>query len=114
MGDKCQCNDVGSSYQLNNDWSFSAALLDLGFISWSNDMRANNRNGQFVFDGFHDVDVTHHGGVRDASDSYADQLTDFAHLQDQGDQGGRITGIGTTINLGAEYTLPVYRKLSFG
>ena len=106
--------DFGSSYQLNNDWSFSAALLDLGFISWSNDIRANNRNGQFVFDGFHDVDVAHHGGVSDAADPYADQLADFAHLQDQGDQGGRITGIGTTINLGAEYTLPVYRRLSFG
>jgi len=106
--------DLGASYKLNDDWSFSAALLDLGFISWSNDMKATNLNKQFLFDGFHDVDVTRHGGVRESSDKYADQLAEFANLQDQGDQGGRTTGIGTTLNLGAEYTLPVYRKLSFG
>ncbi len=106
--------DLGASYKLNNDWSFSAALLDLGFISWSNDMQGRNISGQFVFDGFHDVDVAHHGGLRKATDSYADQLADFAHLQDQGDQGGRTTGIGATLNLGAEYTLPMYRQLSFG
>ena len=106
--------DLGATYKLNSDWSFSAALLDLGFISWSNDVQAVNRNGEFVFDGFHDVDVAHHGGMREASDSYGDQLADFAHLQDQGDKGGRTTGIGTTFNLGAEYTLPSYRKLSFG
>lgn len=106
--------DLGASYKLNDDWSFSAALLDLGFISWSNDMQARNIQDKFVFDGFHDVDITRHGGVRDASDKYGDQLAEFAHLKDEGDKGGRTTGIGTTLNLGAEYTLPVYRKLSFG
>jgi len=106
--------DLGATYKLNDDWSFSAALLDLGFISWSNDMMARNTIGTFEFDGFHDVDVARHGGMRDASDKYADQFADFAHLQDQGDKGGRTTGIGSTLNIGAEYTLPVYRKLSFG
>ena len=41
-------------------------------------------------------------------------MGEFAKLQDQGDQGGRTTGIGTTLNVGAEYTLPMYRQLSFG
>lgn len=106
--------DLGASYKLDDDWSFSAALLDLGFISWSNDMQARNMSKQFVFNGFHDVDIARHGGMREASDTYGDQLAEFANLQDQGDQGGRTTGIGTTFNVGAEYTLPLYRKLSFG
>ena len=106
--------DLGATYKLDDDWSFSAALLDLGFISWSNDMQARNLSNQFVFNGFHDVDIARHGGMRESSDTYADQLAEFANLQDQGDQGGRTTGIGTTLNLGAEYILPVYRKLSFG
>ena len=106
--------DLGATYKLDDDWNFSAALLDLGFISWSNDMQARNLSNQFVFNGFHDVDIARHGGMRESSDTYADQLAEFANLQDQGDQGGRTTGIGTTLNLGAEYTLPVYRKLSFG
>ena len=106
--------DLGASYKLNDDWSFSAALLDLGFISWSNDMQARNMSKQFEFDGFHDVDIARHGGMSDAADTYGDQLADFANLQDQGDKGGRTTGIGTTLNVGAEYTLPMYRRLSFG
>ncbi len=106
--------DLGGSFKLNNDWSFSAAVLDLGFISWSNDIRARNTSGQFTFSGFHDVDVARHGGLHDAIDPYADQVADFIHLQNEGDQGGRTTGIGMTINVGADYRLPVYRKLSFG
>jgi len=106
--------DLGATYKLNDDWNFSAALLDLGFISWSNDMQARNMSKEFLFDGFHDVDVARHGGMRDASNEYRDQLAEFANLQDQGDQGGRTTGIGTTFNVGAEYTLPMYRQLSFG
>ena len=108
--------DLGASYKLNDDWSFSAALLDLGFIRWAYDMQARNINGTFEFNGFHDADVSKSSpnSLKNQGDGYSDQLADFAHLQDQGDQGGRTTGIGTTLNLGAEYTLPMYRQLSFG
>lgn len=109
--------DLGGIYKLNEDWTFSAALLDLGFISWSNDVQAVNMRDRFEFGGFHDVAVTHDRGgekLSDQADRYKDQLTDFVNLQDKGDQGSRTTGIGATLNLGAEYTLPVYRKVKFG
>lgn len=108
--------DLGATYKLNDDWSFSAALLDLGFISWSNDMQARNMSKQFIFDGFHDAEVSKSSpnSLKKQGESYSDQLAEFANLQDQCDKGGRTTGIGTTLNVGAEYTLPVYRKLSFG
>lgn len=108
--------DLGASYKLNDDWSFSAALLDLGFISWSNDMQARNISNTFEFDGFHDAEVakSSNNSIKNQGEKYSDQLAEFAHLQEKGDQGGRTTGIGASINLGAEYTLPVYRKLSFG
>lgn len=108
--------DLGASYKLNDDWSFSAALLDLGFIRWSNDMQARNTSETFEFDGFHDTDISKSSpkSMKNQWNNYGDQIADFAHLQDQGDQGGRTTGIGTTLNLGAEYTLPMYRKLSLG
>ena len=108
--------DLGASYKLNDDWSFSAALLDLGFIRWSNDVQATNIGNTFEFDGFHDADVAKSSdkSIKNQGDKYADQFADFAHLQDQGDKGGRTTGIGSTLNVGAEYTLPMYRKLSFG
>lgn len=108
--------DLGATYKLNDDWSFSAALLDLGFISWSNDMQARNMSKQFIFDGFHDAEVSKSSpnSLKKQGESYSDQLAEFANLQDQGDKGGRTTGIGSTLNVGAEYTLPMYRKLSFG
>lgn len=109
--------DLGGVYKLNDDWTFSASLLDLGFISWSNNVMAVNNGDSFVFDGFNDVAVSRDEGgekLSDKTDKLADQFKDFAHLNDKGDQGGRTTGIGATVNLGAEYTLPVYRKVKFG
>lgn len=109
--------DLGGVYKINNDFTVSAALLDLGFIKWSNNMVAVNGGEEFVFNGFHDVAVNEdHGGstLSMQGDKYADQLADFANLQDKGDEGGRTTGIGATLNLGCEYTLPVYRKITFG
>lgn len=108
--------DLGGVYEINEDWTVSASVLDLGFISWTNDMLSENRSKSFVFNGFHDVSVTSDRGeeIDTKVDRYGDQLADFANLTDMGDKGGRSTGIGATINVGAEYTLPVYRKVSFG
>lgn len=114
--------DLGAVYKINDDWTVSAALVDLGFISWNNDMRAVNRQSTFEFGGFHDIaakDKTPDGDRKDnalsaQSDKYADQIADFANLTVDGDQGSRTTGIGATLNLGCEYVFPLYRKLTFG
>lgn len=109
--------DLGGVYKINDDWTVSASLLDLGFINWSNDMQAVNISDRFEFSGFRDVAVTRDRGgekLGDKSDRYADQLKEFANLRDNGDGGGRTTGIGMTVNLAGEYTLPVYRKIKFG
>lgn len=106
--------DLGATYTLDN-WEFSAALLDLGFISWSNDMYATNRDKVFTFDGFHDIGVhSNDNPIDDATDSYGDQISDFYNLQDQGDKGSRTTGIGARMNFGVSYTLPMYDKMKFG
>ena len=90
--------------------------MDLGFMNWSNNMKAVNAKNQFVFNGFHDTTVGSGSGgtLDDKMDSYGDQLSDFANLKDMGDAGSRSTALAATINLGAEYTLPMYKKLSFG
>ena len=109
--------DLGAVYKLNDDWTFSAALLDLGFISWSNNVTAVNSGEPFEFDGFNVVAVNREDGghkLSDITDDLADQFTKFSNLEDQGDKGGRTTGIGATLNLGAQYTLPVYRQVKFG
>lgn len=108
--------DLGGEYKLNDDWRFSAAVLDLGFISWKNNMKAASNGEPFLFSGFHDTTVGSGSGntLDDQLDGYGDQFTDFANLKDMGDQGGRTTMLAATLNFGAEYTLPMYRRLSFG
>lgn len=109
--------DLGTEFKLNENWKFNAALLDLGFISWSNDVQVRNATSSVIFDGFHDVSVSKQRDPNTLgyqAKGYADQFKDFANLQDKGDQGSRTTGIGATLNLGAEYTLPKYNKMSFG
>lgn len=108
--------DLGGVYKIDDDWTVNAAVLDLGFISWSNNVQASNHMKSFEFDGFHDTAVKEGRGetLEDKSDSYSDQLADFANLTNDGNQGGRTTGIGATINVGCEYNLPVYRPLTFG
>ena len=109
--------DLGAVYKINQDWTVNAALLDVGFISWSNDMQAVNSGKPFIFEGFNDIDVSSKDAptsMKNQGHGYSDQLADFANLKDNGDQGGRTTGIGATLNLGAEYNLPVYRKMTFG
>lgn len=108
--------DLGAVYKIDDSWTLSASLLDLGFLSWSNDLQATNHSKSFEFDGFHDVSVKddHGSTIDDQSDKYGDQITDFINLKDDGNQGGRTTGIGATFNAGCEYTLPTYNKLSFG
>jgi len=110
--------DLGGVYKINEDWTVSAALLDLGFIGWSNNVTAKTGSNQFEFNGFHDISVDDGIGegtsFDDQADSYGDQLADFANLRAEGDDGGRTTGIGATLNLGVEYSLPAYRPMSFG
>lgn len=109
--------DLGAVYKINEDWEVCASLLDLGFISWSNQIVARNDGKSFIFSGFHDIDVRdRHAseGFSTQTEQYSDQIADFASLVDQGDQGGRTTGVGATFTAAGKYTLPAYRKLSFG
>lgn len=108
--------DLGAEYKLNDDWKLSVALLDIGFISWSNNIVAST-NGDRTFS----LDKYTFSADKDADNSFkreADRLVEgvaaLYELQNNGNTGGRSLGLGMTINAGAEYNLPVYRKISFG
>lgn len=110
--------DLGATYSPSflPDWKFSLALLDLGFISWSNNMQAST-NGTKNFE----TDAYTFSPDDDAENSFSkewDRLRDgisaIYELDDNGDKGGRTTSLATTLNIGAEYTFPFYRQLTFG
>ena len=110
--------DLGAIYKPSflPDLTFSAAIIDLGFMKWKNNMLAST-NGVQIFETnkyTFSVDDDAPNSFDNEKDRIKDDLSALYELNDMGDQGGRTTGIGTTFNIGAEYTFPYYRKLTFG
>lgn len=119
--------DLGATYQFNPDLKFSASLTDFGFMSWSGANKASSA-GHYKFDGFYfdenndnnGFDDIYAGGkntgnnkLGDQFEKLGDQLGDLFALYDDG-KGTETRMLAATLNLGAEYTLPVYRPLRFG
>lgn len=109
--------DLGATYKLNESWTFSASLLDLGFISWNTDNVA-------VATGKHTLDISDFGYVssphgftnskgEDLDDAF-ESFKDVYKLNVEGDRGSRTKMLSATLNFGAEYTAPFYEKLTFG
>lgn len=108
--------DLGAEYKLNDTWTFSASLLDLGFIHWNNNMVASTDGDRpFTTDKYiFNADDHAHNSFSNEMDRLGESFATLYELNDKGDQGGRSKMLGATMNLGAEYTLPAWKKLSFG
>jgi hypothetical protein len=108
--------DLGAEFKLNDSWKFGAALLDLGFISWNNNMVATtNVDTTFTTNDYKfSFDDNDANNFDDEIDRLADGLVGLYELDNAGDHGKRTTALATTLNLAAEYTLPAYDKLKFG
>lgn len=111
--------DLGTTFRLNDSWTFSAAVLDLGFIRWTHTVKAT-MNHSFEFDGFNEIPVKSDLGDNDPnsidnqSDRVVDDLKQMAKFTKEGEGLKRTTALAATLNVGAEYTLPVYDRLKFG
>ena len=108
--------DLGAEFKPNQDWAFSAALLDLGFINWNNNMVASTGGDKSFTTSTYsfNVDEDALNNFSDEFDMMMNDLSALYELEDEGDAGSRTTTLGATLNLGAEFTLPVYRNLKFG
>ena len=104
--------DLGGTYKWR-DFNFSAAVLDLGFISWSNTQFASTDGTQTVnTDGY--IFGTEKGQADDEWDRLSDDLSNLYQLTDHGDMGARTRAARATLNFGVSYVLPYYRNLTFG
>jgi len=111
--------DLGAEYRIIDGLKVSAAVTDLGYINWSNDILLTQINGTFKFNGFHDLAVKNESAPAgstfdEQADAYSDQLSDFVNLKNHGDQGSKSSSLAATANVGVEYQLPMYKALSFG
>ena len=101
--------DLGAQYQWR-DFTFSLALLDLGFINWANTQHAStNGTKTFTTDAY-----TLAVGDNDTWDKMQEGLEDLYQLDVNGDMGNYCKSLKTTLNWGVEYVFPYYRNLSFG
>ena len=106
--------DLGAEYKINDSWKVLASITDLGFISWSNTKLAATHGTVNTNDYIFSVDDDAPNNFDDEWDRLGDGLADLYELEDKGDVGGRTTALGATMNIGGEYALPCYRKLTFG
>lgn len=116
--------DLGAKYKFR-DFDFSLAVLDLGWISYSdthkastNGMREVNTDA-YLFSATEDITdasgnvIENPNSFENEWDRLSDDLDKLYQLSDMG-KGSRTVGLGATLNVGVKYTLPYYRGLSFG
>lgn len=114
--------DLGATYKFTDGplegLTLSAAVLDLGFINWSDNIEAFNEGEDFVFDGFQNIAIDSESGqgkeLDDQFDDLQDDLEKLYNVKTDGKVGSRSTMLAATMNFGAEYALPAYDRLKFG
>lgn len=118
--------DLGATYELTPDLTLSAAVQDLGAMSWKHayiggtGVYGGDEYNEWSFSGFQNVAVKNDepGYEENKIETQLDNLTDGIkdiynfHLKQNG--GRYRQALDATLRLGAEYTLPVYRGISGG
>ncbi len=115
--------DLGATYDMHKfvpGLTLSAALTDLGFISWSHNVSAATPGRTWTFDGFQNIalDSDQPGYEQNKLDQQLDDmwddLKDCANFERKSNDGSRTTALNATFTLGAEYKMPFYQKLTGG
>lgn len=108
--------DLGVTYKPIENLTLSAAITDLGFISWKNTHHASSQ-GDYTFDGFNNIyigsDKEQTEDIDDQFDQIGDDLEEMFSVYDDGTKTA-TQALAATLNVGAEYKLPAYDKLRFG
>lgn len=107
--------DLGATYKWN-DFKFSAALLDMGFIAWGKTQWASTEGTQTINTDAYtfNVDGDASNSFSNELDNMKDNLSKLYQLRDMGEQGSHTNGLAATMNFGVDYEFPLYRKLHFG
>lgn len=105
--------DLGATYRLLDNLTLSAALVDLGFVSWKNVLKGETRNDEYVFDGFDNLNVDNDDAIDDELDKISDEFESWAHFYEAEAPSHRSSALQTTLNIGGEYSI-LNDKISFG
>lgn len=107
--------DLGAEYKWN-DFRFSAAVLDLGFINWGKTQWASTNGTQTIDTNAYtfNADDNAANSFDNEFDRLKDDLALLYQLDNNGEMTSRTRALAATINVGAQYEFPIYRKLHFG
>lgn len=112
--------DLGAVYQTPIDGlEVSMAILDLGFIKWNNINRAIS-GGNYTFDGFDNIQTDKDAPDYDDNsidtqlENLGDDLQDLFQLYTVDGKESKAKALAATLNIGAEYTMPFYDRMSAG
>ena len=108
--------DLGVVYNPIKDLTLSAAITDIGFISWSGS-KAALVDKAFDFDGFHhlvaeDDPQTGESALDCEGDQIEDDLRELVRFQ-HSESDSKSESLATTLNIGVEYSI-LRDKISFG
>lgn len=108
--------DLGAEYAIDDNFKVSASLLDLGFISYGKTFTASTNGLKTVTtDGrVFNTDDNEPNNFSDEMNKLKDDLSALYELNDNGETGGSTKALGATMNIGGQYALPSYKKLTFG
>ena len=106
--------DIGGQYLLNNKWSFSASVLDLGNIKWNNNLKnfkTKDPDKMVSFSGFDLDDFLEDGGLdRDHINDVLDSLSNELGIVET--EESYNTKIPTSITANANYNLGTNNRFS--
>lgn len=112
--------DLGAAYYFDSGLleglNLSAAVLDLGVMSWGNTVNAVTDVEPWVFDGFEELsfDSESENSLSNQIDGIFGNFEDMLRLKLAEGSKRKTEMLACTVNLGAEYEMPFYRKMSVG
>lgn len=102
--------DLGATYQLNEELSFSGSIINLGFIHWKSYVVNSRSEGSFRFEGVEDDDLLTGGGFEIDLTALTDSIADTFEVTE--DSASYTTGLPTQMYLTGHYRLASNTKAS--
>ena len=99
--------DAGAEYRLDRNWTFSAAIRDLGFITWFKSRKAENSGSKFEFEGFQNVSKEGDNTLKNQWNVLKDDLMDMIHVEEKG-TGAYTKMLSATAEASARYKQDIY------
>lgn len=106
--------DFGVNYDINDNWQVNMALLNLGFMKWNKTYSSRLDVEAWTFEGFDNVkNASSDEELEDAVSSLWNSAKECFKFKGV-NQTQTKEFLNLTLNLGVQYTLPIYDKLTFG